>query len=89
MIRAKITPFDGGLTVEWAEVDEAGNVGAVHKTETFRAPAGAGPGWSYVTCAGFAQGEAAPGTFWLDAAGRRHFVLAADPGAVGLFGGEV
>jgi len=72
------------VTVGWVEV-ENGRPGAELFTETFAiSPDRAG--CSYFSRVVFDKGEVLPGTFWVDEAGNRHFVMAADPGLVGLIG---
>ncbi len=88
MIRLKITPkfVNGGvrLALEWVELVDEKVVGVV-ATEEFQLQAKR-EGCAYVTRGGFDQGQMQPGTFWIDEAGHRHFVMPAEPGQVGLLG---
>lgn len=95
MIRCKITPKftesgDGTpgvyLLMEWVEVVDEQIVGVI-RSEEFELKQNR-EGCSYITRGGMDQGHFLPGTFWVDEQGHRHFVMQAEPGAVGLFGEE-
>ncbi len=91
MIRLRITPhFEGDavrFTLDWVEIGEGEQIVGVVATEEF-ALAAHREGCAYVTRGGFETGQMQPGTFWVDEKGSRHFVMNAEPGHVGLFGGE-
>jgi hypothetical protein len=91
VIRAKITPRFAEdsvtLVVEWVEILEGEQVGKTLVREEFSI-ARRREGCSYVTRGGFDEGRMQPGTFWIDEEGRRHFVVQAEAGVVGLIGKE-
>ncbi len=99
MIRLKITPqflgtviecgADGiNLLLEWVEVDDKEQIVGVVGTEEFTVMTKR-DGCSYVTRGAFSEGRMLPGTFWVDEAGHRHFVMSAEAGQVGTLGMEV
>lgn len=92
MIRLKITPrfTDAGvrLLLEWVDIAEGELIAGVVASEEFELKQ-AREGCAYVTRGSFEEGTFLPGTFWIDEAGRRHFVLDAEAGHVGLFGENV
>ena len=93
-VRLKLTPSqkpDGTvhLKLEWVEVDEAERIVAVLASEEFAVSADRLGSVSYVSRAEFPEGDLRAGTFWLDAEGRRHFFVSAEPGEVGLLGAPV
>lgn len=89
MIRCKITPrfTEAGfvITVEWVDIAEGEVITRTIGTEEF-AITSAREGCAYVTRGGFDEGRMQPGTFWIDEAGRRHFVMDVEAGAIGLTG---
>lgn len=89
MIRLKITPrFTDApgvhLLLEWVEVMDE-QITQVVATEEFVLSRNR-EGCSYITRGSFDLGEMMPGTFWIDEAGHRHFVMQAEPGHIGLVG---
>jgi hypothetical protein len=90
MIRLKITPRfteDGvQLALEWVEIVNESIFRTV-AVEEF-AIAARREGCAYVTRGSFDVGQMMPGTFWIDEAGRRHFVIEAEAGLVGLTGSQ-
>lgn len=94
-LRARISPrlTDDGLievAVEWVEVDEASNHGEVKLAEQFRmSPAKGAAGCKWFSRLTVHSGNVQPGTFWTDEAGRRHFVVNAEPGTMQAIGQEL
>jgi hypothetical protein len=90
MIRGKLTPsVDAAgvvkILIEWVNVLDGETVaGPPLAVEEFQVgPARLGK-VSYVTKAEFSEGTLRQGTFWLDEAGNRHFVIDADAGALDM-----
>ncbi len=101
MIRLKITPrfvdsdtqdvtgvVGTNLLLEWVEVDDKEQIVGVVGTEEFTVMVNR-EGSSYITRGAFPEGRMLPGTFWVDEAGHRHFVMSAEAGQVGALGMEV
>lgn len=98
MIRCRITPkftgmsrtdYENGesgvhLLLEWVEVVDEQIVNVL-ATEEFVISADRA-GCAYVTRGAFDEGRLLPGTFWVDEAGHRHFVMQAEAGVIGLTG---
>ena len=89
MIRARITPTftaDGvHITIEWVIVGEGEQVVATLYKEEF-AVARRREGCAYVSRTAFREGTILPGTFWIDESNRRHFIMEAEAGIIGLSG---
>lgn len=88
-LRFRVTPtldLDGMIHVKLELCDVRGEqVAGVVLSEEWRvSPKRAG--CACVSRACFAEGQALPGTFWEDEEGRRHFVVQAEAGEIGLVG---
>ena len=91
MIRAKITPIfvaDGvRILIQWVRIENE-LPGEVIAEEEF-AIAASRSGSSYVSAVEVESAVKRKGTFWIDEAGLRHFIIVAEPGDMGVFGTEL
>ncbi len=89
-IRAKLSVAfepDGSILIQmdWVDVRDEKLVKTL-ATEKVRMNR-SGP--SYISRTVFAEGSFLPGTFWVDEAGKRHFIMEAEAGVIPLVGHDM
>jgi hypothetical protein len=83
---------DGFITfkVDVVELDDTEEIVGIPHTEEFKISLDRlNDGCSYVCRPGFVDANISPGTFWLDAEGRRHFIIDAEIGELVLDGKQL